>query len=82
MKATGADVDDALDNLQRTFDDQQRGGMDDRTVALEDVGCDDGVADAGLVFEGEETEALCCARPLADDDEAGDLRPAAVALPG
>ena len=81
VKAAGADVDDAVDDLQRAFDQQQRRGVDDGAVALEDVGRDDGVADAGLVLEGEEAEALRRAGALADDDQAGDLGPAAVALP-
>ena len=43
-EAAGADVGDAVDALQRALDQEQRGGVDDGAVALEEIGRDDGVA--------------------------------------
>jgi hypothetical protein len=55
------------------------GGVDERTVLLEDVRHDRGVAGAGLVLERDETHPLRRPRPLPHDHQAGDLGPLPVA---
>ena len=58
--------------LERPFDQQEAAAGDDDAVALEDIGGEDDVGDAGFIFEGEEDEALGRAGPLACDDATGD----------
>ena len=56
---------------------EQASAKHDAAVALEDRRADDDVGDAGLVFQGREDRASRAARPLAHQDEAGDLDPPA-----
>ena len=77
-EAAGADVDDIVDPLHRSLDQEQRGRVDDAPEALEEIRRDDGVADPGLVLERQGAEALRTAGALANDDQPGDLHPAAV----
>jgi hypothetical protein len=59
-------------------DDQRVCGDDGTAMLLEALGRDDGVGEAGLVLDRDEHEALRRPRALADNDDAGDARAAAV----
>ncbi len=72
LKVPGADMNDLVDVLERTFDQQEPGIGNEVAVGLIEIGVDDGVGDAGLVFDGEKDEAVSGAGPLAGDDLAGD----------
>src|SRR5439155_6447352 len=72
----------AVVRLQAPLDDEERAGEDWAAILLERRGIDDDVADAGLVLEGEEDEALGGAGTLADDAEAGSAHAAAAAEGG
>ena len=68
----GDDMDDALLVLQLTGDADQPRAEHDRAKGLECLRPDDGVGDAGLVFQRHEDDAVGAARPLADEDDAGN----------
>src|SRR5207237_7385800 len=68
-EAITLDAGDAVVLLQPAFDDQERAGEDGAAVALEGVGIDDDVGDAGLVLQAEEDESFGGAGALADDAE-------------
>src|ERR1700731_4093750 len=72
--------DAAVALLQHPFDDQARRADDELAVPLQEVGGDDGLRHAGLVFEGEEEQPLGGAGALADDDRAGGADDVAVAI--
>src|SRR2546430_5003912 len=69
-EAVAFDAGDAVIFFQPALDDQQRAGEDGPAVFLEGAGGDDDVGYAGLVFQAEEDEALCGARPPAGGAEA------------
>ena len=52
---------------------------DDLALLFEHVGPDDEIGDSGLVFEGDEHDALGASRPLADQHQARDRQSLAVA---
>ena len=56
-------------------DADHRRGEDDPAVRLEDALPGDRIGDAGLVLQGDEGD-VALARPLADEDDAGDMDPA------
>lgn len=66
----GFDVNDTVLILQLAGDEQEARAGDNNAIPLEDVGRDDDVGDAGLVFEGEEDEAFGGAGALSGDDSA------------
>jgi len=68
----GLDVDDVFDVLQAAFDHQKGFLGDYQAVGLKHGRRDDGIADAGLVFEADEHKAFGRARALAANDAAGD----------
>ena len=53
-----AHVDDAFAVLKRAFDHEQTRGLQQRAVLLKHLWQDDGVGDAGLVFECDEEKSL------------------------
>ena len=65
--------------LEWPFDPQKPAARDDHTVTLEDVRSNDDVGDAGLIFEREKNESLCCAWPLARDDATGNAHKSVIA---
>jgi hypothetical protein len=67
LEVAGFDVDDAILILELAGDEHKARAGDDDAVRLEDVGSDDDVGDAGLVFKREKDEALGGAGALAGD---------------
>lgn len=67
---TGLDVNHAVLFLDCAFDEEEPAARDDDAVLLEDIRSEDDVGDAGLIFEGEEDEALGSAWPLTRNDAA------------
>jgi hypothetical protein len=76
--APGHDVDDVALTLDIPFGVQQGGVPGGGAVFVIDVGADDQVDDAGLVFEGYEDDSAGGAGALTDEDEAGDADPFAL----
>ena len=72
------DMDDAAGTLQTPADLDQTGAHDDRPISLEYIFPDDGIGNAGFVFERHEDHALCRSRPLTYQHETGDRDHAAV----
>jgi len=68
----GVDGDDAVDVLETAVEDEEGLLRDDLAVFFEGGGGDEGVGDAGFVFEADEEVAFGGAGALAADDEAGD----------
>src|SRR3954451_19216981 len=81
LQAASDDVDDVAVGvaLDDAVDGHQPRAHDDLALLLEYVGPDDQVRDAALVLERDEDDALGAARSLADQDQAGDRQPFAVA---
>src|SRR5260370_29516876 len=71
----GDDVDDAFLALQPAAAIEQGGAQRGPTEAFEDSGPDDQIGDPGLVFEGDEDDAVGAARALPDQDEPGYREP-------
>jgi hypothetical protein len=67
LETLGAHVNDAVDVLHRTFDEQHRRGVEHETMLLEHVWHDDRVRRAGLILERQEKKALRRARALPND---------------
>src|SRR5262245_60769677 len=65
--------------LQYAINDEERLADDGRALAIEEVGTDDDVRDAGLVLEREEHKSFRGARTLPGDDHAGDSHATAIA---
>ena len=65
------DVDDILVALNAAADEHEAGSHDDRTIVLQRLWPDDQIADAELVFEGDEDDALGAAGALAHEHDAG-----------
>jgi hypothetical protein len=53
-----------IDVLESTFDEQKLGVRHKRPVSLVKLWIDDGVSDAGFVFDGKKDEAVGSARTL------------------
>ena len=68
----GVDGGDVVDVLEATVDFEERFLDDDETVPLKCGRGDEGVGDAGFIFEAEEEVAVSAAGALATDDESGD----------
>ena len=64
----GAEVEDAFVELDDAVDDERRLFDDAEAAALEELGRDDNVGDAGFVFQAEEEDAVSGAGTLAADD--------------
>ncbi len=64
-------VNHAILVLQRTFCKDEFTARDHQAISLIEIGCDDHVGDAGLVFHRKEDEPFCRAGPLASDDATG-----------
>src|ERR1051326_1326046 len=73
--ALGANGDDVVLMLEDAFDQHEAHRHQFDTIFFEQVGCDDGVGDPGLVFQAQKYESMRGARPLASDDAAGSLHP-------
>src|SRR5260370_24376066 len=65
-------MDDALLALQAAAAIEEGGAERGAAEAFEDGGPDDQIGDPGLVFEGDEDDAVGAARALPDQDEPGD----------
>lgn len=65
-------MDHAVLILKRAFNQQKSAACDRDAVLLEGIGGKDDVGYSGLVFKGEESKTLGCARPLPGDHTAGD----------
>ena len=81
VQTPGHHMDDLHVALHMPLDCQQPGLHDGLAVVRHHLGPDDKIGDAGLVFEGDEADALGAARPLPDQDQARklDLLPVAAA---
>src|SRR4051812_26635187 len=77
LEPLGDDVDDLAFALQDAVYRDHRRGEDDAALALEDALPDDRIGDSGLVLQREEGD-IALARPLPDQDDAGDKNPGAV----
>ena len=82
----GQSIRHEVDDIALAFDVsvglEEAGVAGGGAVFVVDVGADDEVGDAGFVFEGDEDDAGGGAGTLADEDEAGDFGPLAVAEVG
>src|SRR5207249_1287484 len=67
-EALALDGEGAVLFLKAALDDESAGPHDDGAVLAEEIRPHDRLAHPGLVFEGQENEALRRARALADDD--------------
>ncbi len=76
VEAVGDDVDDALLALQFAGAAQQGRAQRGAAEALEDLRPDDQVGDPGLVLDGDENDAVGAPRPLPDQHDPGDRKPA------
>ncbi len=66
------DVNDAVLNLEQTCDQKESGTCDNDAVALEHIGSENDVGDAGFIFKREKDEAFCRAWALASDHATGN----------
>src|SRR5581483_8829753 len=79
-QAHGFHVDDIVLILEGSFDEQEAAAGDGDHVAFVEVGRDDYVGDAGLVFHGNKDETLGCTRALTSDYASGGTDPLAVTM--
>ena len=75
--APGFHMDYVIDDLQFAFDDQKCILSKHETLRFEEFGGDDGVADAGFVFEADKNNSAGGSRPLSANDVSGDANDAA-----
>ncbi len=61
-EAVGDEVDDALSGLEGSGNAEESGGLSQGGVPHEDLGPEDDVHEAGLVFQGYEGDAACLSR--------------------
>src|SRR6201996_4200031 len=73
------DMDDLTFLLQLAAAGEHRGGQYQTAVGLEHIGPEDQIGVAGLILDGDEQHAAGAAGTLADQDDAGDLNPPAIA---
>ena len=74
----GDEVDNALLDLEGSGDAEERGGLGEDGVPLEDAWPEDDVHEAGLVLQRHEGDALGRPGLLAADDEACVAHPLAI----
>jgi hypothetical protein len=64
LDVPGSNVNYLIDVLESTFDEQKLGVRHKRPVSLVKFRIDDGIGDAGFVFDGKKDEAVSSARTL------------------
>ena len=74
----GDDMDDLAFALNTATDPQHACGKDCAALLLIDGWPNDEIGDAGFVLDRDEHDSLGGARPLSQEDKAGDLDPAPV----
>ena len=77
----GDNMDDVAFALDPATDPEHAGGKDDTALPLIDRRPDNEIGDAGFVLDRDEHDALGRARPLSQENKAGDLDPAPVSRP-
>src|ERR1051325_5628279 len=79
LHAIGFHGNDIVDILQAAFDQEKFTSNNCEAILLKNVGRDDCIRDAGLVFETQEHETFGGAGTLSSDDSAGNQHVSAVA---
>jgi hypothetical protein len=72
LDVLGSDMNYLIDVLESTFDEQKLGIRHKRPASLVKLRIDDGVGDAGFVFDGKKDEAVGSARTLSRNHAAGN----------
>ena len=75
-------MDDIVDILQRAIEEKKLSLNDRGAILFKNIGCDDDVRNAGLIFDAEEDETFRGAGTLPRDDAAGDADPSAIGNAG